>query len=110
MLLVGIVCGLILSQLISLLIWSMGTEKTIACFDPSKTQTKYCVYHTSKPGLFGNENKLVIGIRADRGLMYTIPYTPQQVSAEIDPDTEAIIITMPHTQLKIDQSEYVDTR
>lgn len=92
-------------------VWLSTKQTKISCHTPTlvATQTEYCVYH-ARSGLLVDTNTLLIGPSPGRGIVYTVPYTAQDIQVEWSTANDAAIIRMPGTELTIAPGVYIDTR
>ncbi len=107
----GVIALLILLAANNLATLAFAEQRKISCHTPKPAAaTEYCVYHTTRPGLFAHSYRLIIGNAPNRGLFYDIPYASGDVGVDWSEAADRLTIAMPGTKLTIEANEYIDSR
>ena len=109
--LTGLMIGFALAALASWTPYLLRTTATLSCQDaPIAGQVRYCVYYEERPALLSHTYKLTIGREADRGVVYTVPFSRQHIQTSWNAASGDLTITLPGSTITVSPSQYIDRR
>ncbi|GHD09734.1 hypothetical protein ACFOEZ_06255 [Tianweitania populi] len=109
--LTGLLLGLAIAALASWTPYLLRTTATLSCQDaPIAGETPYCVYYDERPALFSATYRLTIGREADRGVVYTMPFSQAHIQINWSAETGDLTIALPGSTITVSPSQYIDHR